>query len=77
MSLRFRLIGLVCLALAVSLALDCVTAWVNALLSVWTETRRPIRTHRSRVSALMPISTAVNLSSSIDRTRCPSWQTVA
>lgn len=37
MSLRFRLIGLVCVALVVSLALGCVTAWVNASRSVRTE----------------------------------------
>jgi two-component system sensor histidine kinase UhpB len=37
MSLRFRLIGLVCIALAVSLALGGVIAWINASRSVQTE----------------------------------------
>ena len=37
MSLRFRLIGLVCVALAASLALGGLIAWVNASRSVRTE----------------------------------------
>jgi two-component system, NarL family, sensor histidine kinase UhpB len=47
MSLRFRLIGLVCGALVVSLALGGVTAWVNASRSVQTEMRSALLVGRN------------------------------
>jgi two-component system, NarL family, sensor histidine kinase UhpB len=43
MSLRFRLIALVCLALVFSLAFGGATAWVNATRSVRTEMRSALR----------------------------------
>ena len=49
MSLRFRLIGLVCLALVVSLALGGATAWVNASRSVRTEMRSALLVGRQTI----------------------------
>jgi two-component system, NarL family, sensor histidine kinase UhpB len=49
MSLRFRLIGLVCGALVVSLALGGVTAWVNASRSVQTEMRSALLVGRNAI----------------------------
>jgi len=49
MSLRFRLIGLVCVALVVSLALGGVTAWVNATRSVRTEMRSALLVGRQTI----------------------------
>jgi two-component system sensor histidine kinase UhpB len=51
MSLRFRLIGLVCGALVVSLLLGCVTAWVNASRSVRTEMRSALLVGRQTVES--------------------------
>jgi two-component system sensor histidine kinase UhpB len=51
MSLRSRLIGLVCLALLVSLALGGVIAWVNASRSVRTEMRSALLVARQTVEA--------------------------
>jgi two-component system, NarL family, sensor histidine kinase UhpB len=50
-SLRFRLIGLVCLALAVSLALGGATAWVNASRSVRTEMRSALLVGRQTIES--------------------------
>jgi two-component system, NarL family, sensor histidine kinase UhpB len=49
MSLRFRLIGLVCVALVVSLTLGGVTAWVNASRSVRTEMRSALLVGRQTI----------------------------
>ena len=49
MSLRFRLITLVCLALVVSLALGGITAWVNASRSVRTEMRSALLVGRQTI----------------------------
>jgi two-component system sensor histidine kinase UhpB len=49
MSLRFRLIALVCLALVVSLALGGATAWINASRSVRTEMRSALQVARQTV----------------------------
>src|SRR5262252_6982909 len=49
MSLRFRLIALVCLALVVSLAMGGVTAWVNATRSVRTEMRAALLVGRQTI----------------------------
>jgi two-component system sensor histidine kinase UhpB len=49
MSLRFRLIALVCLALVVSLALGGVTAWVNASRSVRNEMRSALMVGRQTI----------------------------
>ena len=49
MSLRFRLITLVCLALVVSLAMGGVTAWVNATRSVRTEMRAALLVGRQTI----------------------------
>ncbi|MBV8130882.1 MAG: HAMP domain-containing protein [Alphaproteobacteria bacterium] len=51
MSLRFRLIGLVCLALVVSLALGGATAWVNASRSVRTEMRSALLVGRQTIES--------------------------
>jgi len=51
MSLRFRLIGLVCLALLVSLALGAATAWVNASRSVRTEMRSALLVGRQTIES--------------------------
>jgi two-component system sensor histidine kinase UhpB len=51
MSLRFRLIGLVCGALVVSLLLGCVTAWVNASRSVRTEMRSALLVGRQTIES--------------------------
>jgi two-component system sensor histidine kinase UhpB len=51
MSLRFRLIGLVCLALVVSLALGGGTAWVNASRSVRTEMRSALLVGRQTIES--------------------------
>ena len=51
MSLRFRLIGLVCLALVVSLALGGATAWVNASRSVRTEMRSALLVGRQTIAS--------------------------
>jgi len=48
-SLRFRLIALVCLALVVSLALGGATAWVNATRSVRTEMRSALLVSRRTI----------------------------
>jgi two-component system, NarL family, sensor histidine kinase UhpB len=49
MSLRFRLIALVCVAFVVSLALGGVTAWVNASRSVRTEMRAALLVGRQTI----------------------------
>jgi two-component system sensor histidine kinase UhpB len=49
LSLRFRLIGLVCLALVVSLVLGGATAWVNASRSVRTEMRSALLVGRQTI----------------------------
>jgi two-component system, NarL family, sensor histidine kinase UhpB len=49
MSLRFRLITLVCLALVVSLALGGITGWVNASRSVRTEMRSALLVGRQTI----------------------------
>jgi two-component system sensor histidine kinase UhpB len=49
MSLRFRLITLVCLALVVSLALGGVTAWINTTRSVRTEMRAALLVGRQTI----------------------------
>src|SRR5271165_4638981 len=49
MSLRFRLIGLVCGAFVVSLALGGATAWVNASRSVRTEMRSALLVGRQTI----------------------------
>jgi two-component system sensor histidine kinase UhpB len=49
MSLRFRLIALVCLALVVSLALGGATAWVNASRSVRNEMRSAFQVARQTI----------------------------
>ena len=51
MSLRFRLIALVCLALVVSLALGGVTAWVNASRSVRNEMRSALMFGRQTIES--------------------------
>jgi len=51
MSLRFRLIGLVRLALVVSLALGGATAWVNASRSVRTEMRSALMVGRQTIES--------------------------
>jgi two-component system, NarL family, sensor histidine kinase UhpB len=51
LSLRFRLIGLVCLALIVSLALGGATAWVNASRSVRTEMRSALLVGRQTIES--------------------------
>ena len=51
MSLRFRLIGLVCGALVVSLLLGCVTACVNASRSVRTEMRSALLVGRQTIES--------------------------
>ena len=51
MSLRFRLIGSVCLALAVSLALGGATAWINAARSVRTEMRSALLVGRQTIES--------------------------
>ena len=51
MSLRFRLIGLACGALVVSLLLGCVTAWVNASRSVRTEMRSALLVGRQTIES--------------------------
>jgi two-component system sensor histidine kinase UhpB len=49
MSLRFRLIALICVAFVVSLALGGVTAWVNASRSVRTEMRAALLVGRQTI----------------------------
>ena len=49
MSLRFRLIGLICLALVVSLSLGGATAWVTASRSVRTEMRSALQVGRQTI----------------------------
>ncbi|HKM71416.1 MAG TPA: histidine kinase, partial [Stellaceae bacterium] len=49
MSLRFRLIGMVCVALVVSLALGAATAWINASRSVRTEMRSALLVGRQTI----------------------------
>ncbi len=49
MSLRFRLIGMVCVALLVSLALGGATAWINASRSVRTEMRAALLVGRQTI----------------------------
>jgi two-component system sensor histidine kinase UhpB len=49
MSLRFRLIGMVCVALLVSLALGGATAWINASRSVRTEMRSALLVGRQTI----------------------------
>src|SRR4029077_15499423 len=51
LSLRFCLIGLVCLALVVSLALGGATAWVNASRSVRTEMRSALLVGRQTIES--------------------------
>jgi two-component system, NarL family, sensor histidine kinase UhpB len=51
MSLRFRLIGLICLALVVSLALGGAAAWVNASRSVRTEMRSALLVGRQTIES--------------------------
>ena len=51
MSLRFRLIGLVCLALVISLVLGGATAWVNASRSVRTEMRSALLVGRQTIES--------------------------
>jgi two-component system sensor histidine kinase UhpB len=51
LSLRFRLIGLVYLALVVSLALGGATAWVNAARSVRTEMRSALLVGRQTIES--------------------------
>jgi two-component system, NarL family, sensor histidine kinase UhpB len=49
MSLRFRLIGMVCVALVVSLALGGATAWINASRSVRIEMRSALLVGRQTI----------------------------
>jgi two-component system, NarL family, sensor histidine kinase UhpB len=59
MSLRFRLIALVCLALVISLALGGATAWINASRSVRTEMRSALQVARQTIeSAIEPLQQA-------------------
>src|SRR6516164_9610641 len=51
MSLRFRLIALICLALVVSLVLGGATAWVNASRSVRTEMRSALLVGRKTIES--------------------------
>jgi two-component system, NarL family, sensor histidine kinase UhpB len=51
MSLRFRLIGLVCIALVASLVLGGATAWVNASRSVRTEMRSALLVGRQTIES--------------------------
>jgi len=51
MSLRFRLIGLVCGALALSLVLGGATAWLNASRSVRTEMRSALLVGRQTIES--------------------------
>jgi hypothetical protein len=61
MSLRLRLIGLVCGALVVSLILGGAAAWFNATRSVRTEMRSPLlsgdRRSRTRLNGCRPRQT--------------------
>jgi len=67
MSLRFRLIGLVCLALVVSLALGGATAWVNASRSVRTEMRSALLVGRQTIeSAIERLQQAPDPSRGLD-----------
>jgi two-component system sensor histidine kinase UhpB len=67
MSLRFRLIGLVCLALVVSLGLGGVVAWVNASRSVRTEMRSALLVARHAIeTATQRLQQALDPSRDLD-----------
>ena len=67
MSLRFRLIALICLALVVSLVLGGATAWVNASRSVRTEMRSALLVGRKTIeSAIERLQQAPDPSRDLD-----------
>ena len=67
MSLRFRLIALICLALAVSLFLGGATGWVNASRSVRTEMRSALLVGRKTIeSAIERLQQAPDQSRDLD-----------
>ena len=67
MSLRFRLIGLVCIAVLLSLALGGVMAWVNASRSVRTEMRSALLVGRQTIeNAIERLQTAPDPSRGVD-----------
>jgi two-component system, NarL family, sensor histidine kinase UhpB len=67
MSLRLRLIGLVCVALVVSLSLGGAAAWLNATHSVRTEMRSALLVGRQTIeNAIGRLQTAPNPSRALD-----------
>ncbi|MBV9252019.1 MAG: hypothetical protein JO227_22600, partial [Acetobacteraceae bacterium] len=67
MSLRLRLIGLVCIALVVSLILGSAVAWLNATRSVRTEMRSALMVGRQTIeNAIERLQTSTNPSRDLD-----------
>jgi len=67
MSLRFRLIGLVCIALVASLVLGGLMAWVNASRSIRTEMHSALLVGRQTIeNAIERLQNAPGPSRSLD-----------